>query len=124
MTDTIESSVLPEHTNDPYTLHIFMLVKSTRHWLDLPDAERTAFFRNELTPLFRKRPEVRLRYFDAEAFTAVASDVLLWETDDLSAWQWIADHLRETLFWDHYFQVLHILPALEGNYFEPSKAAQ
>ena len=40
-----------------------------------------------------------------------------------SAWQWIADHLRETLFWDHYFEVLHILPTLEANYFEPFEAA-
>jgi hypothetical protein len=113
----LDSKILPEHEDDPHTLHIFMLVKSTRHWLDLPNPERAAFIESKLHPLLRKRPEVTLRFFDAEAFSAYASDVLLWETADISAWQWICDHLRETQFWDHYFEVLQILPSLEGNYF-------
>jgi len=113
----LDSKILPEHEDDPNTLHIFMLVKSTRHWLDLPNPERVAFFEGVLHPLLRKRPEVRVRFFDAEAFSAHASDVLLWETADISAWQWICDHLRETKFWDHYFEVVEILPSLEGNYF-------
>ena len=41
---------------------------------------------------------------------------MICETDDLSAWAWFCDHLRETKFWDHYFEVLDIMPALEGNY--------
>jgi hypothetical protein len=114
--NTIPSAVLPEHEDDPKTLHIFMLVKSTRHWLELATADRTAFLKEELLPLLVKRPEVTMRYFDAEAFSARATDVLFWETKDLSAWQWICDHLRETKFWDCYFEVLEILPSLEGNY--------
>ncbi len=110
------SAVLPEHQNDPDTLHIFMLVKSTRHWLDLDTPRRVAFLNEQMRPLLEARPEVRMRFFDAEAFTARATDVLLWETKDLSAWAWICDHLRETLFWDYYFEVLDILPSLEGNY--------
>jgi hypothetical protein len=115
-TKPAESSVLPEHQNDPDTLHIFMLVKSTRHWLDLPTTQRLEFLQQHVRPLLEQHPEVKMRYFDAEAFTARATDILLWETKDLSAWAWICDHLRETLFWDHYFQVLDILPSLEGNY--------
>jgi hypothetical protein len=109
------TSILPEHQDDPKTLHIFMIVKTTRHWLDLATPQRLDFLRSDIYPLLRDRP-VKLRYFDAEAFTARASDVLLWETEDLSAWQWLCDHLRETKFWDHYFEVLEIIPSLEANY--------
>ena len=28
------SHVLPEHEDNPDTFHIFVLVKTTRHWLD------------------------------------------------------------------------------------------
>ena len=93
-----------------------MLVKSTRAWLDLPNEQRAAFLNNEIRPLLQERPEIKMRLFDAEAFTTSATDVLLWEAKDISAWMWICDHLRETRFWDDYFLVLDILPSLEGNY--------
>jgi hypothetical protein len=115
--EAVTPSILPEHQDDPRTLHIFMLVKATRNWLELTNAERAAFLEKEIRPLLRAHAQVKLRFFDAEAFTTQASDVLLWETQDMSAWVWICDHLRDTLFWDHYFEVLQILPSLEGNYF-------
>ena len=114
--ETIPSSALPEHRGDPETFHILILVKSTRKWLDLTTKDRLAFLHDHVRPLFRKRPEVTVRWFEPEAFNSRATDVLLCETKDLSAWAWICDHLRETLFWDHYFEVLEILPSLEGNY--------
>ncbi len=116
---TIETTakVLPEHKNDPDTFFIFMLVKSTRHWLDMAAEKRLTFLRDEIMPILAMRPEVRMRYFDVEAFSAHTSDLMLWETRDLSAWQWICDHLRESLFWDHYFEIKEILPSFEANYF-------
>ncbi|SDF62792.1 darcynin family protein [Terriglobus roseus] len=117
---TIESlaldAVLPEHEGMAGTFQIFMQVKTTRHWLDLPNHERQAFFRDVVWPILRRRPQVTYRYFECEAFSAQATDILVWETEDLNAWAWIADHLRETLFWDHYFEVVQILPAMEANY--------
>jgi hypothetical protein len=110
------NAILPEHQDDPHTLHIFMLVKATRNWLSLKNDQRASFMQTEIGSLLRTRPEVKLRFFDAEAFTTQASDVLLWETNDMSAWVWLCDHLRDTLFWDHYFEILQILPSLEGNY--------
>lgn len=117
---TIESlaldAVLPEHEGMAGTFQIFMQVKTTRHWLDLPNHEREAFFRDVVGPILRRRPQVTYRYFECEAFSADASDILVWETKDLNAWAWVADHLRETLWWDHYFEVVQILPAMEANY--------
>ncbi|MEG9434360.1 darcynin family protein [Terriglobus sp. ADX1] len=109
-------AALPEHEGMEGTFHIFMQVKTTRHWLDLSNPEREAFFRDVVRPILRRRPQVTHRYFECEAFSADASDILVWEAKDLNAWAWIADHLRECLFWDHYFQVVQILPAMEANY--------
>ena len=113
---TIPSPVLPEHEDDPHTFHILVLVKATRHWLDLKTAQRQMFFEETVIPLLRQRPEIRMRSFEPEAFSTRASDVMLCETRDLTAWAWFCDELRDSLFWDHYFQVLDILPTFEANY--------
>jgi hypothetical protein len=108
-------SILPEH-DDPETFHIFLVVKTTRHWLDLEGDRRRTFLEESVRPLFRARREVKVRWFEPEAFSATATDILICETKDLSAWAWICDELRETLFWNHYFEIVEIWPTLEGNY--------
>ena len=98
----------------PFT--IFMLVKTTAHWLALAPAERLAFLEKTIKPILRKHPDVRMRFFDIEAFSARASDVIMWEASDLLRYQSLVEHLRETPFWDHYFEVLDILPGIENAY--------
>ena len=115
-TQSTMSTVLPEHEDDPGTFHIFVMVRTTRHWLDLKTEQRHAFLQEEIIPLLRRRPELKIRWFEPEAFSTRATDIMICETRDLSAWAWFCDHLRETRFWDHYFDVLDIMPALEGNY--------
>jgi Darcynin, domain of unknown function len=110
------SHVLPEHEDNPDTFHIFVLVKTTRHWLDLPTEKRRAFLDECIRPLLRQCPEVTIRWFEPEAFTARTTDIMMCETRDFAAWAWLCDHLRDTLFWDHYFEVLEIFPSMEGNY--------
>jgi len=115
-TSSTTSQVLPEHRDNPGTFHIFVLIKTTRHWLDMKGEQREAFLKDEMLPLLRKRPEVRVRWFEPEFFSTRASDILLCETKDLSAWAGLCDQLRDTRFWDHYFEVVDILPSVEGNY--------
>jgi len=115
-TSSTTAPVLPEHQDDPATFHVFVMVKATRHWLNLKVDQRHAFMEQEMLPLLRQRPDVRLRWFEPEFFSTRASDILLCETANLSSWAWLCDHLRDTLFWDHYFEVVEILPSLEGNY--------
>jgi hypothetical protein len=117
-TESPENLILPEHEGNPDTLHIFVHLKTTRYWLDLPNEKRAAFFEGTVKPLLRKCPDVKIRFFEPEAFSTAATDILLCETKSLSTWAWFCDHLRDTLFWDHYFEVREILPALEGNYFD------
>jgi hypothetical protein len=48
--------------------------------------------------------------------TARVSDVIVWETTDLTAYRRLVDRLRETEFWGRYFEVLDIIPAVENDY--------
>ena len=97
--------------NKPFT--IFMLVKTTPRWLALAPAERFAFLDAAIKPVLGQHRDVTLRYFDVEAFSAQATDVLMWECADLRRFQSLVEMLRETLFWDTYFEVLQILPGVE-----------
>ena len=82
---TTTSPVLPEHEDDPHTFHIFVLVKATRRWLDMKTEKRRAFLEDDMIPLLKQRPEIRMRWFEPEAFSSRASDIMLCETTDLSA---------------------------------------
>jgi len=105
-------------TSDAKEYTIFMLVKAQPSWLALAPAERFGFSERVLKPLLKKHPAVRLRYFDAEAYSAEASDVLMWQSRDLGAYQGVVEGLRETPFWDHYFRIVSIIPAREDAYAE------
>ncbi len=98
------------------TYTIFMLIKTTPRWLQMPIPERMAFMHKEVTPLLKRWSDVRLRYYDAEFFTARCTDVAVWETRNLISFQAIIEKLRETLFWDTYFEVVEIIPAIEDAY--------
>lgn len=97
-------------------LTIFMLLKTTPTWLALAPKARFAFLDSTIRPLLQAAEGIALRYYDAEAFTARVSDIAVWDVASLDAWQAFAEKLRETPFWDTYFQVLDILPAIENAY--------
>ncbi len=105
-------------TTDPQTINhaFFMSVRTTPDWLLLIPKERFAFLDDVIRPILVKHPTVTMRYFDAEAFTAQVTDVLLWETADVMAYQAVVEDLRETLFWGTYFEVVSIVPAIENGY--------
>ena len=57
------------------------------------------------------------RFFDAEAFSARCSDILMVETDDLAAYGYLIDALRDTAFFGKpYFEVVEVIPALEDGH--------
>lgn len=107
---------LPATGEKPLTYAYFMLVKTTTTWLQLTPPERFAFLETVIKPLLKNNAQVRMRFFDAEAFTGRVSDVLLWETPAVAAYQTLVEQLRETLFWGTYFEVVEIIPALENAY--------
>jgi Darcynin, domain of unknown function len=116
-------------TAAPKPIFFFWLVKTSPAWLALSPlgaGGRFDFVEKTIKPILKQFPQVALRFFDAEAHTTVCSDVMLWTVKDPAQYSAMVEKLRETLFWDHYFQVLHIIPALEDSYadhYEQTKIA-
>jgi Darcynin, domain of unknown function len=94
----------------------FMHVRTTTDWLALVPRDRFAFLDEVIRPLLVKHPKVSMRFFDAEAFRADVTDVIMWETTDVMAYQAIVEDLRETKFWGSYFEVMSITPSVENAY--------
>ena len=110
----------------PFTpvLTIFMLVKSSRAWLDLGDEARGAALRQHVVPLLQRyRADVRARAFDVEAYAARVTDVWVWDVREHGAYQALIDDLRNTPFWDGYFEILEILPGVANTGLPGVRAA-
>jgi len=95
----------------------FMLVKTTSEWLGLSVEQRVEAFTSEVLPAIdRKVDGVRSRFFDTEFYSARVTDVWMWEARDHEALQLLVEALRETPFWDRYFDVVEILVGVENGY--------
>lgn len=94
----------------------FMLVRTTPAWIALTPPERFAFLDETIKPILGRHPGVSMRYFDSEAFHARYSDVIMWETPDLLAYQAIVEELRETRFWGDLFEIVEIVASIENAY--------
>ena len=104
-----------EPTDLPVTA--FMLVKTTPEWLAMsPHARADAFTAEVLPAIKAKTTGVRSRFFDTEFYSARVTDVWMWEADDHQAYQLLIDALRETPFWDRYFDVVDLLVGTENGY--------
>ena len=100
----------------PAFLTIFFRVRTTSAWLAKTPQAREAFRQQVLQPILGRRMGVRLRYFDAEAYNADTTDVLMWEVSDEADYRALIEDLRETPFWGQYFDVLEIIPTVEDGF--------
>lgn len=94
-------------------------------WLALSRADRARIVTDQVQPALGASPACRVRWVDAEAFTAQCSDVLLVETADLRAWNHLWERVRDTaLFAVPYFRLESIITGIEDGYvdFEASGA--
>ena len=98
----------------PFT--IFMLLKTQNAFLALPPKKRLNFVESKLVPILEKHPSVQMRFYDVEHLNAQSSDIIVWETKDLSAYFSVVEQLRETKFWGHYFNIQAILAGKENAY--------
>ncbi|MFD5010316.1 MULTISPECIES: darcynin family protein [Streptomyces] len=104
-----------EATKTPVTA--FMLVKTTPEWLALTVQERVEAFTTQVVPTIKSRTSgVRSRFYDTEFYSTRVTDVWVWEADDHGAYQLLIDALRETPFWDRYFEVVDLLVGTENGY--------
>jgi hypothetical protein len=99
------------------TFSFFMRLRSQPAWLALSRTERAAYIDETIRPIFARYPEVRLRFYDAEAFSGAITDIAVFETADLRAYYFLVEALRDTAFLGlPYFQVVDITPAIEDGY--------
>ncbi|SES45758.1 darcynin family protein [Actinokineospora terrae] len=95
----------------------FMLVKTTPEWLAMTVADRVEAFTTQVVPVIEARTRgVRSRFYDTEFYSARVTDIWVWEADDHDAYQLLIDALRETPFWDRYFDVVDLLVGVENGY--------
>ncbi|WP_042295840.1 darcynin family protein [Paraburkholderia bannensis] len=98
-------------------LTVFMLVKSLPVWLELSADARQNALREHVMPLLeRHREHVRLRLYDVEFYAARVTDVWMWEAESHQAYEQLVEALRDTPFWERYFQIVEILPGVEANH--------
>ncbi len=106
-----------QHAPTETTLTVFMLVKTTPEWLGFPVERRFELAREGLTPILRKHAAgVSLRFFDVEFYSARVTDLWMWDARDHRSYQLLVEDLRESPFWDRYFEVVEILPGVENAY--------
>lgn len=85
-------------------------------WLRLERAERAAVW-ERVRSLAAEAGGVRLRWFDAEAFCADYSDILLAEAGDLAAYHMFWEAVRDTeLFSVPYVEVKQVAVGLEDGF--------
>jgi hypothetical protein len=93
---------------------IFHLVRFTPAWLALPREDRRAVAREIEALVAASAGAVSIRWFDAEAFSAKATDVLFVETRDLFAYYRFWEHVRDTtLFTVPYVHEEQIVVSIE-----------
>ncbi|GII61021.1 darcynin [Sphaerisporangium krabiense] len=98
-------------------LTAFMLVKTTPEWLGLSVEQRVDVFRTEIVPaITSKVRDVRSRFYDTEFYSARVTDVWVWEARDHQAYRLLIEALRDTSFWDRYFEVVDLLVGVENAY--------
>ncbi|MFD9612333.1 darcynin family protein [Streptomyces sp. NPDC090082] len=104
-----------DRTASPVTA--FLLVKTTPEWLAMTVEERVRAFTTQVVPVIEARTRgVRSRFYDTEFYSARVTDVWVWEADDHDAYRLLIDALRETPFWDRYFEVVDLLVGIENGY--------
>ena len=98
-------------------LTIFMLVKTTPEWLGFTAERRHELARTQLTPILERHAEsVSLRFFDVEFYSARVTDIWMWDAKDHHSYEMLVEALRETAFWDRWFEIVEILPGVEDAY--------
>lgn len=96
---------------------VFMLVKTSPEWLGFTIDRRFELLREQFTPILKKHAaSVALRFFDVEFYSTRVTDLWMWDARDHHAWQLLVEDLRETAFWDRYFEIVEILTGVENAY--------
>lgn len=105
-------------TATPPKLTFFILLNALPAWLSLSrEARATAWQTPEVAAALADPEKLKLRFFDAEAFSAMCSDMLMVETCGIDAHNDLMEALRDSPVFAHpYFDLVAIIPALEEGF--------
>lgn len=96
---------------------VFMLVKTTTEWLGFTVDQRFKHMTATVQPILQKyKGKVRLRFYDTEFYSSRVTDMWVWEASSHAGYQLLVEELRETPFWDRFFEIVEILPGVENAY--------
>ncbi|TAE31755.1 MAG: hypothetical protein EAZ91_06480 [Cytophagales bacterium] len=97
---------------------VFVLYQALPAWLTLSRPQREAFFARKAAPIFAKYADtVQVRLFDAEAFHAQVSDIMLISCNDLNQYYFFMEALRDTeLFSKPYIELKDVIVTRENGY--------
>ncbi|MDJ0753267.1 MAG: hypothetical protein QNJ45_07105 [Ardenticatenaceae bacterium] len=98
-------------------LTFFVHLNATKSWLSLSHDERVYFVDQSFAPILAKYPGVTIRFFDAEAFTARCSDIVVFESESIPEYYQLMDAIRDSkVFTVPYFELVDIFPAIEADF--------
>jgi len=94
-------------------LTTFLLLTARAEWLALPREERSRIGESALAHAGFDS----VRHFDAEAFSAFCSDIMMVTALDAAAQNAAMERLRDTPVYSvHYFDLVAIIPTLEDGF--------
>lgn len=88
---------MPTPGATPMQFSIVMSYSFSNEWLAKPRSERRQFEEEHLFPILaRYRDRLSWKTFDADAFQTDSSDFMIIETDDLDAYYFMVEELRDS----------------------------
>lgn len=99
-------------------LTVFLLLTASPEWLALDRSERAEIASAALNNAFNDET-ITVRFFDAEAFNARVSDVMVIKAETPQEYYFAMERLRDTpLVANSYWQIVEIIPAYENGFRE------
>ena len=97
---------------------ILLLLKATSKWLGLSKAYRDKIFTDVVYPLFLQfTNELKIQLFNAEAFHATVSDVIIIETESAESYYSFLQQLKSSrIFSEEYFELQDIIAGVENGF--------
>ncbi|MBX9705668.1 MAG: Darcynin 1 [Gammaproteobacteria bacterium] len=96
---------------------LFLLVRANSNWLALTRQQRGKLFADHVMHHLQNQTKIHMRYFDAEAFHAKISDIIVIETSDLKCYYFWMEALRDSpIFAENYFTLIDVIPSIENGF--------
>jgi hypothetical protein len=92
----------------------FMLLKAGAQWRELSQESQRAVFDDVLTTVFNGYADLRMTRFCASAFHGRCTDVIVWETSDVTQYRAAVDALWERDFFGApLFEIVDVIAGVE-----------